>query len=55
MRLDRRSTRLGKVFLLPLLVIVALLGPILAAVASAGVNVWTTMRRFRAERRNPNG
>ena len=41
-RLDRRSPRFGKGFLLPLLAIFALLGPSLAGVASAGVNTWTT-------------
>jgi hypothetical protein len=42
MGFDRRSRRLGKGFLLPLLSILALLCPSLAGVAWAGVNVWTT-------------
>jgi len=39
---DRRSRRVGKGFLLPLLSIVALLIPSFAGVASAGINRWTT-------------
>src|SRR5450755_2311931 len=42
MRFDRRSPRLGKWLLLPLLSVLALLCPSLAGVASAGVHTWTT-------------
>lgn len=42
MRLDRRSPRLGKLFLLAFLAILVLLCPSLAGVATAGVNTWTT-------------